>query len=447
MTDRPVYRYVPYFGYPQDLPTASGEPLTVVLDATDPHAFDRLWGMTLLERNLRTVERLGGRHLHLLVRPADAARARRRRFEATCTPALHPVEGDPGAALRALAGSVPGPVLLLDAAAFYDRRLVAALWQHPAPAVAVAGDQLLGAPAVLLAGRDLAALSPAPAASLADLARSCLALGGVQRFDLLGIGSRVSLLRKNVPARVIPVRSRADLREADAHLKALAGKGVNDLVGEFVHPPIEFLLTRLAARTPLTPNQISYLIILLSLAGLYYFAVGQLWVGIAINLVRGVADGVDGKLARLTMRESKAGNLLDHGTDTVYLPLLFLALGWGLSQGDPLSAPAIVTGVLQGFYWLNRVLASWFKLFFGVDESEFRPIDRAVRRIYPKRNIFILMMILAMLIGRPAVGLYATTALTVGFTLYRLARLDYEGRRLRRAGGPPAAAGPGNGRP
>ena len=72
---------------------------------------------------------------------------------------------------------------------------------------------------------------------------------------------------------------------------------MNDLVGEFVHTPFEFFLTRLVTYTPLTPNHISYLIILLSLAGLYFFFSGQFWAGIAVNIVRGIIDGVDGKLA------------------------------------------------------------------------------------------------------------------------------------------------------
>ena len=104
--------------------------------------------------------------------------------------------------------------------------------------------------------------------------------------DLESVESRVSLLRKTVPPQVIRTASPTTLRRADQYLRELAGKGMNDLVGEFVHPPIEFFLTRLVAYTPLTPNYISYLIILLSLAGLYFFFSGQFWAGIGVNLVR-----------------------------------------------------------------------------------------------------------------------------------------------------------------
>ena len=93
---------------------------------------------------------------------------------------------------------------------------------------------------------------------------------------------------------------------------------------------------------------------------------------------------------------------------------------------------AITSYILQFFYWLNRVLSSWFRTFLGVDESEFRPLDRVVRRFQPKRNIFILIMIIAMLFNAPAAGLYCITALTGFFFFYRVARLDQEGRALAR---------------
>lgn len=425
-----VYTYVPYSGYPQELPAASGQPMTVMLDACAPDAFRRLWGMTLLERNLRLVERLGARAVHVFVREEDRRKAEKRRFPALTTPVFHAVDGSPLAAMLDLVDQTDGPVLLLEAVGLYDRRFVAQLWQTAAPALGTQRGEALAAAALLVDARV-----DAPESALRDwttFAEYCLQHSGATRVDLAAVENRVSLLRKSVLPRVIRVGDRAALKRADAYLRELAGKGVNDIIGEYIHPPIEFFLTRLAAYTPLTPNLLSYFIILLSLAGLYFFAAGRLWEGIAVNLVRGVVDGVDGKLARLTLRESRYGNLLDHGTDTVYLPLLFLSLGYALSNGDPLSGPALATYGLQICYWFNRVFSSWFRLFLGVDESEFRPIDRLVRRFQPKRNIFILILIIAMFFQAPVWGLYGITALTGFFLCYRVARLDYEGRRLQR---------------
>ena len=43
---------VPAAGSPLNLPTHSGQAISVIIDATGPRSFSRLWGMSLLERNL-----------------------------------------------------------------------------------------------------------------------------------------------------------------------------------------------------------------------------------------------------------------------------------------------------------------------------------------------------------------------------------------------------------
>ena len=424
---------VPDNGYPQELPTACGEPLTIVIDATAEAAFQRLWGLTLLERTVRLVERLGARSIHIFARPADMKRARRRKLAGTSNPVVHAVESMIGEDLEGLIGEAPGPTLLLEGQAVYDRRFIRRMWQQSAPAVGANNDsEPLEALALLVDGASACVVADlGDAASGNERASAILAKGSVPRVDLASLDHRIPYLRKSVAPEVIRVEDNASRKRADDYLKSLAGKGINDLVGEFIHPPIEFLLTRIAARTPVTPDQISYLIILLSVAAIPLFVVGRLWEGIAINLVRGVVDGVDGKLARLTLRETEGGNVLDHGTDTAYLPLLFAAFGFYLADGDWLSTAAISSYFLHFFYWHNRLFTSWYKTFLNAADGELRPSDRLVRRIHPKRNIFILLLIVAMVFERPELALYGITALTVFMHFFRLVRLNQEGLRLK----------------
>ena len=154
--------------------------------------------------------------------------------------------------------------------------------------------------------------------------------------------------------------------------------------------------------------------------------------GIACNLIRGVADGVDGKLARLTLRESKGGDRIDHVVDRLYLPAFFLALAWHLGGGDWQSSPMWAMYLLQVFYWINRLLAAWFAHFVGASSGDFRPLDRLVRRIWPKRNICVLLLLISMLFKAPLYGLWAMAGLSLFMVLYRSARLDWEARRLQR---------------
>ena len=425
---------IPDSGYPQVLPTTSGEPITIVIDATSEASFQRLWGLTLLERTVRLVERLGARSIHIFARAEDEDRARRRKLSGPSDPTIHTAETVPGEELDRLIGQAPGPVLMLEGPAIYDRRFVGLMWQQPAPSVGTRNsDQPLEALALLVDAGSVSVVGDLADASRGDERVSAiLARGSVHKVEMGALDHRIAHLRKSVAPEVIRVDDKASRKRADDYLKSLSGKGINDLVGEFIHPPIEFFLTRLAARSPVTPDQISYLIIILSIAAIPLFAVGRLWEGIAINLVRGVIDGVDGKLARLTLRESEGGNVLDHGTDTAYLPLLFAAFGYYLAAGDWLSTAAISSYLLHFFYWHNRVFTSWYRNFFDEADGEFRTSDRLVRRIHPKRNIFILMLIIAMAVGRPEFALYGITALTMFMHFFRIARVDQEGRRLKR---------------
>ncbi len=432
MTDPNIV--IPDSGYPQVLPTTSGEPITIVIDATAEAAFQRLWGLTLIERSVRLVERLGARSIHIFARAADEDRARRRKLSGPSEPIVHTVETVVGEELDRLIGEAPGAVLLLEGKAVYDRRFIGLMWQQSAPSVGVRNsNQPLEALALLVDAGSASILG-----NLADgnneneRSSAILASGSVRKVEMESLDHRIAHLRKSVAPEVIRVDDKTSRKRADDYLKSLSGKGINDLVGEFIHPPIEFFLTRLAARTPVTPDQISYLIIILSIAAIPLFAVGRLWEGIAINLVRGVVDGVDGKLARLTLRESEGGNVLDHGTDTAYLPLLFAVFGYYLADGDWLSSAAISSYFLHFFYWHNRMFTSWYRNFFDEADGEFRASDRIVRRFHPKRNIFILMLIIAMAAGRPELALYGITGLTMFMHFFRIARVDQEGRRLKR---------------
>ena len=80
----------------------------VILDATYDHAFQHLWGLTLLERNLRQVERLGARFVHILVGASNGRRTIRRRFPGLVEPLIHPVS-DPDMAVLGGLPQLPGP--------------------------------------------------------------------------------------------------------------------------------------------------------------------------------------------------------------------------------------------------------------------------------------------------------------------------------------------------
>ena len=94
--------------------------------------------------------------------------------------------------------------------------------------------------------------------------------------------------------------------------------------------PLAAPIVALCARTPITPNQITFistLIMVLALVGFVYFegALG-LWVGVIGIELSYVFDCVDGQLARVTGRTSEVGGLLDFMMDELKAYLLLAAI-------------------------------------------------------------------------------------------------------------------------
>ena len=88
--------------------------------------------------------------------------------------------------------------------------------------------------------------------------------------------------------------------------------------------------------------------------------------------------------------------------------------------------------VRQVFCWLDVLFASWFGHFLGVSSGEVRPVDRLMRRFWPRRNVTMLILTVSALLSQPLAGLYCVTGLTILLVLFRMVRLDQEGRRQRR---------------
>jgi hypothetical protein len=280
--------------------------------------------MSLVERNVRLIERLGAERIHLFVRTKNKQQVAQRTFPGLCDPVIHPVTASPIGTMRELVQQAQGPVLLLEGLVVYGRRLLSALWQHPAPSILCDQD----GSAALLVDPDSGALLNGD--EWVQLVHNFLREESVFRLAPEELETHIASLRKFVQPKLIRVEDKVSLQRADDFLRDMAGKGISDLVAEFLHPPIEFFLTKAVARTRITPNKVSYFNALLNIVAIPLIAFGWLWIGIACNLLRGVMDGVDGKLSGLTLRESKGGDRIDHVVDRLYLPLFFLALGWHL---------------------------------------------------------------------------------------------------------------------
>ena len=126
-----------------------------------------------------------------------------------------------------------------------------------------------------------------------------------------------------------------------------------------VPPPPRTWDARLARRlvtplvgTPVTPNHLTTLRLLIGLAGALCLAQGGFgWsnAGACLIALSNFIDHTDGDLARISGKTSKIGHYYDLASDAVITVALFVCMGAGIvSQGGTMFAPPLLLGMIAG---------------------------------------------------------------------------------------------------
>jgi phosphatidylglycerophosphate synthase len=115
-------------------------------------------------------------------------------------------------------------------------------------------------------------------------------------------------------------------------------------VDRFFNRPVGRPLSKLLAHTPVSPNQVSVVSILIGVASAWFFASGNFVLGALVLQLSAVIDCVDGDLARALCKQSRVGKWLDLGGDQVVHFSVFAAIGIGVSRVDP-AVPALMLGL------------------------------------------------------------------------------------------------------
>jgi len=102
--------------------------------------------------------------------------------------------------------------------------------------------------------------------------------------------------------------------------QVLKSREVEDPVNLWVHRPLAYAFCWLIYRTPITPNQVTFLAILLGLAATVCWVIGtpalMIWGG-ALLWSSAIMDGADGILARAKNMQSAFGRALDGSADMI----------------------------------------------------------------------------------------------------------------------------------
>lgn len=309
---------------------------------------------------------------------------------------------------RALAD---GPLVALDGSNVIDPRLIDFLLatDDTPSCLAARGDGKERAVVLLLQPELLEAI-PVGAANLCEVADALVAAARIAPLDEAKFPAYINKLRRTLPYWLYAVHDADARQRLQRQMFWDNYKGSTDLLTRYVYPPLVWPLVRLCVWLRIHPNTVTVLSILLAIAVVPLFMNSHFLYGFLCAYAMSVLDSVDGKLARLTLTDSKIGNAMDHGTDIVHPPFWYFAFAWGLgaqTTSDPLYQAAIWLTV---FYIADRIVLGVAKYRLGFALHAATRLDAWVRSFIARRNITMSIMALSVLVGEGPMGLYIITA-------------------------------------
>ena len=186
-------------------------------------------------------------------------------------------------------------------------------------------------------------------------------------------------------------------------------KGASDVLAYYIHQPIENWIVKRLRNTWVTPNQVTVATNILAYAVTLLYLTGNLLAASLLSFVVGVADGIDGKLARAKNMTSHLGKL-EHAFDLLYEFSWLAAFSYSvyIITGDPASLMLGTLSILLiSFY---RYCYDTFGRVFGTSFDTYAHFEKVFRRFAGRRNLYNITMLISIILKVPLVGLYIITA-------------------------------------
>jgi phosphatidylglycerophosphate synthase len=319
----------------------------------------------------------------------------------------------------------PGHAALVASLAYaWDPAWLKALRSRPNTVLTLGGKAVM---AHVAAGGDLSAAFAAVETGT-----------GLEGYDELAAETAelsYAELRKRDRPFVLPLDP-ADPEPVERAAYDASYKGVTDLLTLYLWRKPAFYLTRWAAQAGLSPNSVTAVGAILCVLAFVLFWRGDYWLGVLSGFIFMVLDTVDGKLARCTGASSKWGNVFDHGIDLVHPPFWWWAWLHGLAAyGRPLSPiyAMMVLWAIIGGYIAQRIIEGVFmRRFGGMHIHVWQKIDSQFRLITARRNPNMVILVAALLVGRPDSGLVLVAWWTIISLMFHAVRYAMASERAMR---------------
>ena len=397
--------------------------------APDAGALLQVCGISLLERSLRILQRLGCSEVTVL---ADAS-------EEIALALSKPswARSEIAVSVRSLRGKAPQPdragrpVLITSASGYVEPRLLQALLDRGRPGIIVDSNPQ----AELLSSGLRTTHGWFCGAALVDARRHLLETNEPSLFpDILAAAESgeleiidvekepryVTSLRREIRPLWFPVPSPQQRRHAENLILNAAQNGALDLPAK-VHAPIETWIVRRLCRAPITPTQITLLTAAVSGVTTWNFATGHLIAGTLLALTVGVLDGLDGKQARVKVETTELGKR-EHLLDYVLELSWWSALAFHFASMHQLPQAGWWLALLFVADLIDRLAKANVKRLTGRNLDDVSPFDRLVRLIGGRRNIYVWILAAGLALGvadKAFFGLCAWGGMTAAIHVFR----------------------------
>jgi phosphatidylglycerophosphate synthase len=392
-----------------------------VILADNPGALTELCGISMLERLLRTLQRCGINRatvLSLTPEPVANELARPSWAREGLDVTLHTRPSGPVKLDQIIdiwpRDSRPVPrLLVIPADSVFDPRLLLALVSQDTPAALVDSGVRRPNLQTLIASAPDTPRGKLCGPALLDYEWASQRPGLLQEVLYDGLADRslpaldvsaqplyyVSMRRKLRPYW-FPAPSFANRQLAKRVLFDSIQKGTLDIPAWF-HAPIETFLVSRLCKTRISPNQLTLFCNIVAWIVTFLLATGRLGWGLALALVVGVLDGLDGKQARLKVETTKRGKI-EHWFDALFEMSWWIAIAWHFRVSGQLPRAFDYLLLLLAAEGVDGLAKGSVYFTTGQVIDELGPFERFVRLVGGRRNVYVWILTIGFLLGSPA---------------------------------------------
>ena len=377
-----------------------------ILIADAPQALVELCGVSLLERLLRILQRLGFRHAIVFSTTPEivgSELAKRSWAREKVIVDLVPRASE-SLTSQLLLVQIPSERFLIVPANIYcDARLLAALCGKGSSAALVDSNPPEFARNVIrnpcgpaLVMKDFLSAFP-PTAPLFETLKQKVETGEIDTVDAAKVDDYIVSMRRRLRPVCFPAPPEQKRRLVERIIFDSAQNGTLDLPA-YLHAPIETGIISLLCKTRITPNQITIAGFVIGCSATAAFSLGAAGLGILAALAFGIVDGLDGKQARVKIETTERGKW-EHHLDYLIENSWWTAIAFHLWQSGQLPNAFLLLGLLVGSHLLDEFAKRRAKLATGRLLDDLTRFDRAFRLIAARRNVYVWVLAFGFLLN------------------------------------------------